>query len=79
MPLNRNIKKLTSGNVIIIDLDRKKDLLNQVYRNLYMKNWEVDRTLSSYQSKLYEKNKIDYVPQAPRKRDNFCDGYNIDF
>ena len=78
--LYRQVKKVSTGNLIVIDLDKKKEMLQSLYKNLYQRNWEVERTVTAYQAKLKEKDKIDYQPNfTPKKGENFCENYSINF
>ena len=73
-------KKVPGGTVVVVDLEKKKEMINTIYRALYARNAEVDRTVTNYQNKLYDKSQLDYCPRLqPSKKEAFCDNYTCDF
>lgn len=52
--------------------------MNSVYKNLYNKNSEVERTINNFKLKSYEKNKIQTEPSMKRG-ECYLENYNMDF
>lgn len=77
---NKKKEKIKSGSLINIDLERRKEIMNQVYKNLYAKNFDVEKTVNSYNNQLYQKNMTNHLNSAlSRKGDNYCENLVMDF
>lgn len=77
---DKNQKKIKSGSLINIDLDRRKEIMNQVYKNLYAKNLDVEKTINSYNNQLFQKNMTNHSHAAnPKKGENYCENLVLDF
>eukprot|EP00330_Aristerostoma_sp_ATCC50986_P003205 CAMPEP_0114578914 /NCGR_PEP_ID=MMETSP0125-20121206/3391_1 /TAXON_ID=485358 ORGANISM="Aristerostoma sp., Strain ATCC 50986" /NCGR_SAMPLE_ID=MMETSP0125 /ASSEMBLY_ACC=CAM_ASM_000245 /LENGTH=85 /DNA_ID=CAMNT_0001769335 /DNA_START=505 /DNA_END=762 /DNA_ORIENTATION=+ len=49
---------------------------------MYYRNGEVDRTITNYRNKIYDKKQVETdsnYKEVPRKNDGFLENYNIDF
>lgn len=77
--LYRQVRKIPGGNLIMIDLDKKKEMMSVVYKNLYFRNNEIERTMIYYQNKMKDRGMVDFTPAQPRKSDNYLETCNIDF
>ena len=78
--LYKNIKKNKDTHLVTIDLEKKKELVNTVFRNLYGRNLDIERSVTNYQFRLQQGAKIDYEPvNKPRKGENYCETYSINF
>jgi len=45
-----------------IDVDKKKEMVATIYKNLCQRNGDIDRTVNNYKQKLWDKNKLDFCP-----------------
>ena len=78
--LSKTSKRNREAQIVTIDLDKKKELVCHLYKNIYNRNWEVERTIMNYQSRLWQDSKISYEPvNKLRRGENFCENYNINF
>lgn len=76
----KTTKKNKDSQLITIDLDKKKELVNSVYRHLYYRNQEIERGMNNFQAKLWQDNKISYWPvNKPKKGENYCENYVVSF
>ena len=80
LSLYKSTKKNRDTQLVTIDLEKKRELIVHMYKNMYYRNWEVERTVTNFQSKMFQDNKIDYEPNnKPRKGEGFCENYSINF
>ncbi len=80
LSLYKSNKKNRDTQLVTIDLEKKRELITHMYKNMYYRNWEVERTVTNFQSKMFQDNKIDYEPNnKPRKGEGFCENYSINF
>jgi len=78
--LSKTSKRNRDAQVVTIDLDKKKELVSHLYKNIYNRNWEVEKTVMNFQNRLWQDSKISYEPvNKPRRGENFCENYNINF
>lgn len=78
--LYKNIKKNKDTHLVTIDLEKKKELINTVYKNLYGRNLEIERSVTNFQLKMQQGALIDYEPVCkPKKGENYCETYSINF
>ena len=80
LSLYKTSKKNRDSQLTTIDLEKKRELIVHMFKNMYSRNWEIERTVNCFQSKMFQDNKIDYEPNTkPRKGENFCESYSINF
>ena len=81
MGVHRAGKKLKGKDFVSVDLDRKKDAVSQVYKNLVSRNCDVERTVMNWRYRNHPKKILDasyHNPRAVRKSENFWEDYHPD-
>ena len=79
--VHRAGKKLKGKDFVSVDLDRKKDAVSQVYKNLVSRNCDVERTVLNWRYRMHPKKILDATynnPNAVRKSETFWEDYQPD-
>jgi len=80
LSLYKTSKKNRDSQLTTIDLEKKRELIVHMFKNMYYRNWEIEKTVNNFQTKMFQDNRVDYEPNTkPRKGENFCENYTINF
>jgi len=78
--LPRNPRKIKTGSFVHLDLDKRKEMINRVYKDLYMRNLDIEKSIANYQTNIQQGNVLDYnVSPQLRKGENYCEHMIINF
>jgi len=78
--LPRNPRKIKTGTFVHMDLDRRKEMINKVYKDLYMRNLDIEKSIAAYQTMIQQGNVLEYnVSPQLRKGENYCENMVINF
>ena len=75
---HKNVKKIKTGRITTIDLDKRKDLVNQVYKGLYAKNLDIAGSINEFNNRLVQKNLTCAISPEFQSGENFCENITID-
>lgn len=78
--IQKHTKRAKGPSLLTVDTDKKKEAISQVYRNLYSRNGDVEKTLTGFYFKNLQEGKITYTTHvANKKGDAFLDEYTVDY
>jgi len=78
--IQKQTKRLKGPNLLTVDTDKKKEVITQVYKNLYGRNFEVEKTITGFYFKNLQEGKITYTAHvANKKGDAFLEEYTVDY
>ena len=78
--IHKQTKRPKGPSLLTVDTDKKKEVITQVYKNLYGRNFEVEKTITGFYFKNLQEGKITYTAHvANKKGDAFLDEYTVDY
>lgn len=78
--IQKHTKRTKGPSFLTVDTDKKKEAISQVYKNLYSRNGDVEKTLTGFYFKNLQEGKITYTTHVANKRgDAFLDEYTVDY
>jgi len=75
----KHSKSLKGANMVSVDIEKKKDAIAQVYKNLYSRNSEVEKTINNYYLKNMKQERLKYKTNTLPKTGDSLEEYTCEY
>ena len=76
----KNPRMSKTGTFVTLDMERRKEFINKVFKDLYARNADIEKHSAAYQADLLQERIFSYPhPTNVRKGENFCENITINF